>query len=227
MLSPSKSAARQTMLAPSYAMAFARTMHCAASDVRFTGVSPSPAPTSPMSQMAWPRPRSAAKIREVLERGLQARAMVFLPYPSRTFSRVMVGVATARPVHFPGRPFASQKLALDFRCALDAGVADIRGAGLLQACPSAEALVPPKLKQALAKIDRSVPGLLSLIGGFITLSTLEASAAVCARGVYRAGCVAPRGAVGYRSATVVRRGAAGYRSATVVRRGTAVRRRGY
>jgi hypothetical protein len=38
-----------------------------------------------------------------------------------------------------------------------------------------------------------------LIGGFIVASTVEASAVVCARGVYRAGCVAPRGAVGYRS----------------------------
>ena len=31
---------------------------------------------------------------------------------------------------------------------------------------------------------------LLLAGGFIALSTLEASAVVCARGVYRAGCVA-------------------------------------
>jgi hypothetical protein len=65
---------------------------------------------------------------------------------------------------------------------------------------------------------------LGLIAGFVVVSTVEASAVVCARGAYRAGCVAPRGAVGYRSAAVVRRGAVGYRSATVVRRGTAVRR---
>jgi hypothetical protein len=38
---------------------------------------------------------------------------------------------------------------------------------------------------------------LLLAGGFIALSTMDASAVVCARGVYRAGCVAavPRGAV--------------------------------
>ena len=58
---------------------------------------------------------------------------------------------------------------------------------------------------------------LGLIGGFIVASTVEASAVVCARGLYRAGCVAPRGAVGYRSTTVVRPRA-------VVRRGAAVRR---
>jgi hypothetical protein len=36
---------------------------------------------------------------------------------------------------------------------------------------------------------------LLLAGSFVALSTMEASAVVCARGVYRAGCVAPRGAV--------------------------------
>ena len=34
-----------------------------------------------------------------------------------------------------------------------------------------------------------------LLGGFMLLSTIDASAYVCARGVYRAGCVGPRGAV--------------------------------
>jgi len=34
---------------------------------------------------------------------------------------------------------------------------------------------------------------LLLLGGFITLSTMEASAVVCAAGVYRAGCVASPG----------------------------------
>jgi hypothetical protein len=33
-----------------------------------------------------------------------------------------------------------------------------------------------------------------LAGSFIALSTMEASAVVCARGVYRAGCVSARGA---------------------------------
>ena len=35
---------------------------------------------------------------------------------------------------------------------------------------------------------------LSLAAGFIALSTMEASAVVCARGVVRAGCVAAGGA---------------------------------
>jgi hypothetical protein len=34
-----------------------------------------------------------------------------------------------------------------------------------------------------------------VLGGFMFLSTIDASAYVCARGVYRAGCVGPRGAV--------------------------------
>jgi hypothetical protein len=36
---------------------------------------------------------------------------------------------------------------------------------------------------------------LLLVAGFLALSSVEASAVVCARGVYRAGCVAPGGAV--------------------------------
>jgi hypothetical protein len=41
---------------------------------------------------------------------------------------------------------------------------------------------------------------LFLLGSFTALSTMEASAVVCAAGVYRAGCVGPRGAavVGHR-----------------------------
>ena len=35
----------------------------------------------------------------------------------------------------------------------------------------------------------------TLFGGAFTLIATDASAAVCARGVYRAGCVGPRGAV--------------------------------
>ena len=60
---------------------------------------------------------------------------------------------------------------------------------------------------------------LFLVGGFVALSTMEASAVVCARGVYRAGCVGARGAV---VARPVRR-------AVVVapRRGVVVRRRVY
>jgi hypothetical protein len=42
---------------------------------------------------------------------------------------------------------------------------------------------------------------LLLIGGFVAISSMEASALVCARGVYRAGCVGTVGA----GAVVVRR----------------------
>ena len=69
-------------------------------------------------------------------------------------------------------------------------------------------------------------GVVGLIGGLIIVTTSEASAVVCARGVYRAGCVAPRGAVVHRG-TMVRRGAVGYRNGTVVRRSTVVRRGRY
>jgi hypothetical protein len=48
---------------------------------------------------------------------------------------------------------------------------------------------------------------LLLVGGFIALTTTEASAVVCAVGVYRAGCVAvaPRAVVVAPRAVVVRR----------------------
>ncbi|MGE7415278.1 hypothetical protein [Methylobacterium tarhaniae] len=66
----------------------------------------------------------------------------------------------------------------------------------------------------------------SLTAGIVTLAPSPAEAVVCARGVYRAGCVGPRGAVG------VRRGYYGPRRAVVVRRGYygprgVVVRRGY
>ena len=58
---------------------------------------------------------------------------------------------------------------------------------------------------------------LAIVGGFIALSATEAGAVVCARGVYRAGCVGPRGAV------VARRPAVGVvRPAGVVVRRPAV-----
>jgi hypothetical protein len=61
-----------------------------------------------------------------------------------------------------------------------------------------------------------------LAGSFITLSTMDASAVVCARGVYRAGCVAAGGGAVVVGAPVVRR-------AVVVapRRAVVVRRRAY
>jgi hypothetical protein len=64
---------------------------------------------------------------------------------------------------------------------------------------------------------------LLLAGGFIALSTMDASAVVCARGVYRAGCVAAGGAAVVRR-PVVRPAA---RAVVVAPRGAAVRRRVY
>jgi len=58
---------------------------------------------------------------------------------------------------------------------------------------------------------------LLLVGGFVALSTMEASAVVCAKGVYRAGCVAAGGAVARPVA----------RATVVAPRGVAVRRRVY
>jgi hypothetical protein len=46
---------------------------------------------------------------------------------------------------------------------------------------------------------------LLLAGSFVALSTMQASAVVCARGVYRAGCVGAGGAVVARRAVVVPR----------------------
>ena len=61
---------------------------------------------------------------------------------------------------------------------------------------------------------------LLLAGGFVGLSTMEASAVVCARGVVRAGCVAAGG-----TAVVVRRPVA--RAVVVAPRRAVVRRRVY
>src|SRR5260370_15938551 len=63
---------------------------------------------------------------------------------------------------------------------------------------------------------------LLLIGGFVALTTAEANAVVCARGVYRAGCVSAGGAAVV-ARPVVRPVA---RAAVVAPRG-AVRRRVY
>jgi hypothetical protein len=46
---------------------------------------------------------------------------------------------------------------------------------------------------------------LSLLGGFVALSATEASAVVCARGLYRAGCIGPYGPVGVRRGVYPRR----------------------
>ncbi len=50
-------------------------------------------------------------------------------------------------------------------------------------------------------MKRMIP--LLLVGGFIALTTTEASAVVCAAGVYRAGCVAARPVVVAPRAVVV------------------------
>jgi hypothetical protein len=63
---------------------------------------------------------------------------------------------------------------------------------------------------------------LSLAASFIALSTMEASAVVCARGVYRAGCVA-----GGRAAVVARPVVHPVARGVVAPRGVVVRRRVY
>jgi hypothetical protein len=62
---------------------------------------------------------------------------------------------------------------------------------------------------------------LCLAVGFIALSTIDASAVVCARGVVRAGCVAAGGAA------VVARPVVRPAGTVVAPRGVAVRRRVY
>ncbi len=59
---------------------------------------------------------------------------------------------------------------------------------------------------------RYVLPMLGLLAGLVTFVPIEANAVVCARGVYRAGCVGPRGSV------AVRRGVYGPRR-VVYRRG--------
>ena len=59
---------------------------------------------------------------------------------------------------------------------------------------------------------------LLLAGSFIAFSTMEASAVVCARGVYRAGCVGARGAVVVGTHRVHRAVVVAPRRAVVVRR---------
>jgi hypothetical protein len=62
---------------------------------------------------------------------------------------------------------------------------------------------------------------LMLAGVVVALSPMDANAVVCARGVYRAGCVATGGAV------VVRRPVVRPAVVVVPRRGVVVRRRVY
>jgi hypothetical protein len=62
---------------------------------------------------------------------------------------------------------------------------------------------------------------LLLTGSFVALSAMEANAVVCARGVYRAGCVGARGAAVVRHPVVVRP------VVVAPRRGVVVRRRVY
>jgi hypothetical protein len=58
---------------------------------------------------------------------------------------------------------------------------------------------------------------LLLLAGFTALSTMEASAVVCAAGVYRAGCVAGGAAVVRHPAAVVGRPVVAPRRAVVIR----------
>ncbi len=69
-----------------------------------------------------------------------------------------------------------------------------------------------------------------VLAGSLSVFATEASAVVCAKGVYRAGCVGPNGAIagrryyggaavrGYRGGTVVRHYGGPVRSRTVIRR---------
>jgi hypothetical protein len=66
---------------------------------------------------------------------------------------------------------------------------------------------------------------LLFVGSFVALSTMEANAVVCARGVYRAGCVAAGGAVAVRPVAGV--AVVAPRAVVVAPRGVAVRRRVY
>jgi hypothetical protein len=66
---------------------------------------------------------------------------------------------------------------------------------------------------------------LLFVGSFVALSTMEANAVVCARGVYRAGCVAAGGAVAVRPVAGV--AVVAPRPVVVAPRRVAVRRRVY
>ena len=83
-------------------------------------------------------------------------------------------------------------------------------------CPVSELAVAPHNSRRAVIKHLIIP--LLLIGGFVALTTAEANAVVCARGVYRAGCVGAGGAA------VVARPVA--RAAVVAPR-VAVRRRVY
>ena len=64
------------------------------------------------------------------------------------------------------------------------------------------------------------------LGAWITTYATESSAVMCAKGVYRAGCVGPHGAIAGHSAMYPRYGATIARGTTVYpRRGMVVHRR--
>jgi len=64
------------------------------------------------------------------------------------------------------------------------------------------------------------------LGAWITTYATESSAVMCAKGVYRAGCVGPRGAVVGHRAIYPRYGATAVRGTTIYpRRGMVVHRR--
>jgi hypothetical protein len=68
-------------------------------------------------------------------------------------------------------------------------------------CPVSGLTVPPHNSRRAVMKHLIIP--LLLIGGFVALTTTEASAVVCAAGVYRAGCVAARPVVVAPRAVVV------------------------
>jgi hypothetical protein len=75
------------------------------------------------------------------------------------------------------------------------------------------------------KIMKHLAIIVSLVGGLWGLSATEASAVVCARGVYRAGCAGTNGAVAVRRPVAAPRAVVVAPRATVVRRGAYVRPR--
>jgi len=68
-------------------------------------------------------------------------------------------------------------------------------------CPVSGLTAPPRTSRRAVMKHLIIP--LLLIGGFVALTTTEASAVVCAAGVYRAGCVAARPVVVAPRAVVV------------------------
>jgi hypothetical protein len=82
--------------------------------------------------------------------------------------------------------------------------------GMAQGCPSKNRTTP-ELEASTVEENMKLIASTLLVLGLLAVQVSEANAVVCARGVYRAGCVGPHGAVGvhrpygYGGAAVVRR----------------------